>query len=51
MDKFEVELDDDGKIIDFLDGNPLVAGPEEFVRQKYLRILEEKWGQTRLIPC
>ncbi len=39
MDKFEVELDDDGKIIDFLDGNTLAAGPEEFVRQKYLRIL------------
>ena len=39
MDNFEVELDDDGKIIDFLDGKLLVAGPEEFVRQKYLRIL------------
>jgi len=39
MDNFEVEINDEGKIIDFLDGNPLQAGQEEFVRQRFLRIL------------
>ncbi len=39
MDNFEVEINQAGKIIDFLDGSVLHPGPEEFVRQKYLRIL------------
>lgn len=39
MDNFEVEINEEGKIVDFLDGTLLVPGPEEFVRQQYLRIL------------
>ncbi|MEA5445553.1 N-6 DNA methylase [Gammaproteobacteria bacterium AB-CW1] len=39
MDNFEVEITEEGKIVDFLDGSHLAPGPEEFVRQKYLRIL------------
>lgn len=39
MDNFEVELNEEGKIVDFLDGIVLAPGPEEFVRQKFLRIL------------
>ena len=36
---FEVEFNQDGKIIDFLDGTILDPTPEEKVRQRYLRIL------------
>lgn len=39
MEKFDVELNDDGKIVDFLSGMLLEPKPEEFVRQTYLRIL------------
>ncbi|MFA0113314.1 N-6 DNA methylase [Vibrio sp. 10N.261.46.E11] len=39
MDNFAVETNDEGKIVDFLDGILLEPGPEEFVRQTYLRIL------------
>lgn len=35
----EVDYDNDGKIIDFITGNLLVATPEEKVRQKFLKIL------------
>jgi len=39
MDNFEVEVNDAGKIIDFLEGVELEPKPEEFVRQGFLRIL------------
>ncbi len=39
MDQFEVPVNDEGKIIDFLGDSLLEARPEEFVRQKFLRIL------------
>ncbi len=38
-DDFEVSIDDEGKIIDFLSDRLLEPRPEEFVRQKYLRVL------------
>jgi len=43
MDKFEVELNEDGKIIDFLSGNILEPRPEEFVRQNFLKILHYEY--------
>lgn len=39
MDKFEVEVNEEGKIVDLLEKKILEPRPEEFVRQKYLRIL------------
>ena len=39
MDNFDVPITQEGKIIDFLSEKELEAKPEEFVRQKYLRIL------------
>lgn len=39
MDKFDIALDEDGKIIDFLSDTSLEPTPEEFVRQHYLRTL------------
>ena len=39
-DKFDIDLDEDGKIIDFLSDTHLEATPEEFVRQHYLRTLQ-----------
>lgn len=47
---FTVEVQEDGKIIDFLGGQLLVARPEELVRQKFLRILhfEYKYPKNRL---
>ena len=39
MDNFEVILNESGKIIDFLEGAELEPNPEEFVRQKFIRIL------------
>ena len=39
MDNFEVILTPDGKIIDFLSETELEPNPEEFVRQRFLRIL------------
>ncbi|MGH9686009.1 MAG: restriction endonuclease subunit M [Candidatus Acidiferrales bacterium] len=39
MTQFEIPLDEDGKIIDFLTESPLEPRPEEFVRQQYLRTL------------
>lgn len=43
IDQFEVETDQDGKIIDFLGGALLELKPEEFVRQKYLRVLHYEY--------
>lgn len=39
MEKFDVEINEDGKIVDFLSGMVLEPKPEEFVRQSFLRIL------------
>ena len=39
MDVFEIPLNGEGKIIDFLTDVPLEPNPEEFVRQRYLRTL------------
>ncbi|MBA5601882.1 N-6 DNA methylase [Pectobacterium aroidearum] len=43
MDKFDIETNDDGKIIDFLDDCSLEATPEEFVRQHFLKILHYEY--------
>lgn len=43
MNNFEVTLSENGKIIDFLDGIELIATPEEFVRQEYMRILHYEY--------
>lgn len=42
MENFEIEMTDDGKIIDFISHKILEATPEEFVRQQYLRILHNE---------
>ena len=39
IDQFEVEINDDGKIVDFLEGKILEPKPEEFVRQTFLKVL------------
>lgn len=46
-DAFDVETDADGNLIDFLSGRPLVAKPEERVRQHYLRVLHLQYGYPR----
>lgn len=38
-EQFEVDINDEGKIVDFLGDGLLEPKPEEFVRQKYLRVL------------
>lgn len=43
MDTFDVEVNEDGKIVDFLDGTLIHPGPEEFVRQQYLRVLHYEY--------
>lgn len=43
MDKFEVQVNEEGKIIDFLSDDLLEPGPEEFVRQRYLRVLHYEY--------
>ncbi|CAD5980598.1 Restriction enzyme BgcI subunit alpha [Planktothrix tepida] len=50
MDLFEIPLNPEGKIIDFLTGDVLEAKPEEFVRQQYLRVLhfEYQYPKTHL---
>jgi hypothetical protein len=39
MDLFEVSVTEEGKIIDFLSNSILEPTPEEFVRQKFIRVL------------
>jgi len=39
MELFEVDINDEGKIVDFLSGLLLEPKPEEFVRQKFLKII------------
>lgn len=46
-DRFEVSLDSDGKIVDFLSGKGLAPNPEEFVRQRFLRILHFEYGYPK----
>src|SRR5215213_2371834 len=43
MDKFDVQVNEEGKIIDFLSDKLLEPGPEEFVRQRYLRVLHYEY--------
>jgi len=43
MINFEVEYDDDGKIIDFLTNKLMSKNPEEVVRQKFLKILHYEY--------
>jgi type I restriction enzyme M protein len=43
MDKFEVLVNEEGKIIDFLSSSVLEPTPEEFVRQKFIRILHYEY--------
>lgn len=47
MDNFEVELNESGKIIDFLEGVVLESSPEEFVRQKFMRILHFEYQYSK----
>ena len=49
MDQFDVPVNEDGKIIDFLSTNLLEPGPEEFVRQRYLRILHFEMQYPKLV--
>ena len=46
---FEVELDQDGKIIDFLSGQLLDPKPEEHFRQSYLRILHHEYRNLKAV--
>jgi len=47
IDQFEVDLNEDGKIVDFLDGIILEPNPEEFVRQKFLKILHFEYQYSK----
>ena len=50
MDQFEVPLSDEGKIIDFLNESVLLEPrPEEFIRQKYLRILHFEYQYPKSV--
>lgn len=44
---FEVDYDQDGKIIDFLSGDLLVSTPEEKVRQKFIKILHYEYSYPK----
>lgn len=46
-DDFEPEYTENGQLIDFLEGIPLEATPEEMVRQKFLRILHFEYGYPK----
>jgi hypothetical protein len=39
MELFEVDFNEEGKIVDFLSGALLETKPEELVRQKFLKVL------------
>jgi type I restriction enzyme M protein len=39
VELFDVDINEDGKIVDFLSGILLEPKPEEFVRQKFLKVL------------
>lgn len=43
MDNY-VQFNDDGKIIDWLDGSVLEERPEEKVRPKFIKMLIDEYG-------
>lgn len=43
----DAEINDEGQIVDFLDGGVLADRPEERVRQRYLRILHYEHGYAK----
>jgi type I restriction enzyme M protein len=47
MDQFDIPLNEDGKIVDFLTDAPLEPKPEEFVRQHYLRTLHFEYSYPK----
>lgn len=50
MDSFEVTLDENGKIIDFLDEDTILEpNPEEFVRQKFIRVLHYEYQYPKKV--
>lgn len=49
MNNFEVPLNKDGKIIDFLTEAALEPKPEEFVRQRYLRTLHYEFQYPKTV--
>lgn len=46
-DNFDADLDAAGKIVDFLAGQLLEPKPEEYVRQRYLKILHYEYGYPK----
>jgi type I restriction enzyme M protein len=46
---FEVEFNQDGKIVDFVDGTILDSSQEERVRERYLRILHYEYKYPKEI--
>ncbi len=49
MDPFDIPINEDGKIIDFLSDSVLEPHPEEFVRQNYLRILHYEYQYPKSV--
>lgn len=47
LESFDVSLTEEGKILDFLSSSLLEPKPEEFVRQKFLRILHYEYGYPK----
>ncbi|MGP4063458.1 N-6 DNA methylase [Oceanobacillus sp. M65] len=47
MINFDVDYNEEGKIISFLDGNLLVDKPEERVRQRYLKTVHYDYGYAK----
>jgi type I restriction-modification system DNA methylase subunit len=45
--QFEAEVSEQGKIVDFLTGQLLEPKPEEWVRQRFLRILHYEYGYAK----
>jgi type I restriction enzyme M protein len=48
-DVFDVPLDEDGKIVDYLTDEPLEPTPEEFIRQQYLRTLNLEYQYPKSV--
>lgn len=49
MSDFEVVINENNKIVDFLEGIELYPTPEEFVRQEYMRILHYEYQYPKNI--
>lgn len=47
--QFDVEVNEDGKVVDFLSGVLLEATPEERVRQRYMRVLHYEYRYPKEI--